>query len=100
MNSPSDESLSELLQRLHERLTQSGRIDPASRELLSTVRRDIQQALGGTERDGSARAGGARIDRESALEVLEALEVRFEAEHPGIAQALRQLIDLLGKAGI
>ena len=31
---------------------------------------------------------------------LEALAVRFEAEHPALAAALRQGADLLGKAGI
>jgi Domain of unknown function (DUF4404) len=31
---------------------------------------------------------------------LEALAVRFEVKHPALAQALRELIDELGKAGI
>jgi hypothetical protein len=31
---------------------------------------------------------------------LEALAVRFEAEHPALAQVLRELIDELAKAGI
>ncbi len=40
--------------------------------------------------------GGARPTAGS----LEALAVRFEAEHPALAAALRQGADLLGKAGI
>ena len=31
---------------------------------------------------------------------LEALAVRFESDHPALAQVLRQLVDALGKAGI
>jgi len=31
---------------------------------------------------------------------LEGLAVRFETDHPSLAQVLRQLIDALGKAGI
>jgi hypothetical protein len=31
---------------------------------------------------------------------LEALAVRFEADHPSVAAALRQVADQLGKAGI
>jgi hypothetical protein len=34
------------------------------------------------------------------LEILEALAVKFEAEHPAIAQLLRQIGTLLGQAGI
>jgi hypothetical protein len=31
---------------------------------------------------------------------LEALAVRFEADHPSLAGVLRQIMDTLGKAGI
>jgi len=31
---------------------------------------------------------------------LESLAVQFEADHPGLAELLRQIIDALGKAGI
>jgi hypothetical protein len=31
---------------------------------------------------------------------LEALAVRFEADHPALAGVLRQIMDTLGKAGI
>ena len=31
---------------------------------------------------------------------LESLVVKFQAEHPALADSLRQLADLLGKAGI
>jgi hypothetical protein len=87
-----EETLRQLLARVHERLSASGTIDPEAREMLSTVMRDIDGAL------GKGGAGGAPA-RNSAPR-LEALAVRFEAEHPAIAQLLRQIGALLGQAGI
>lgn len=88
----SQESLRELLERIHERLSRSSSLDDRSRELLSTVMHDIERAL------NRSRANGTRsLD---ATPHLEALAVRFESEHPALAGVLRQLIDALGKAGI
>jgi len=95
MSIPPEEGLRELLERVHERLSRVERIDPQSRELLSRLTHDIERARG---RAGQAGAG-ADIDQEQ-LPRLEALAVRFETVHPAFAQALRQLVDLLGKAGI
>jgi hypothetical protein len=84
----SQESLRELLARVHERLgTIGGALDAESRQLLGTLMRDIERLEPGA-------AAVAHTPR------LEALAVKFEAGHPGLAQALRQLIDALGKAGI
>jgi hypothetical protein len=84
----SEENLRQLLAQVHAHLGQSGSIDPQSRELLRTVMRDIERALGG--------AGAAP----TAPASLESLAVRFEADHPQLAEALRQIIDSLSKAGI
>lgn len=75
------ESLRDLLSRVHERLAKAETLDAESRELLAEVMDDIERALGKKQR-------------------LESLAVQFEADHPGLAQTLRQLSDLLGKAGI
>ncbi|HYB32600.1 MAG TPA: DUF4404 family protein [Steroidobacteraceae bacterium] len=84
------ESLRELLARVHERLSSSGgALDPESRQLLGAVMRDIERLD-----PDAAGAVAAHAPR------LESLAVRFEAGHPGLAEALRQLIDALGKAGI
>ena len=80
-----EETLRQLLARVHERLSTSSTIDPEAREMLATVMRDIDGALG--------------KDMPAAPR-LEALAVQFEAEHPGIAQLLRQIGALLGQAGI
>jgi hypothetical protein len=133
-----EETLRQLLARVHERLSSSGTVDPEARDMLATVMRDIDRALGnrsggeaggeGTGARGSAAAAsgllagsagaqgsgtagsssaldsqpilvGAKPDT-PPLELVEALAVRFEAEHPAIAQLLRQIGTLLGQAGI
>lgn len=98
-----DESLRQLLARVHERLSSTKSVDAESRELLATVMRDI---------DGALREGPAKADTVSAVPVspearvsataprIEELAVRFEADHPTIAQLLRQIGALLGQAGI
>jgi hypothetical protein len=80
--------LHELLRRLHAELARAESLDGESRRLLDVVLEDVRRvgAGGGTP---PATAGG-----------LEALAVRFEAEHPQVAGTLRQVADLLGKAGI
>jgi predicted component of type VI protein secretion system len=88
----SEESLRELLARVHDRLGQSGSVDPQSRELLVMVMRDIDRALG--------TDAGADDVKVATLPRLEALAVRFEAEHPAVAQLLRQIGTLLGQAGL
>jgi predicted component of type VI protein secretion system len=84
----SDKELGVLLDELHTRLKRARTLDPEARKLLTTVARDIEQALAND--DVSA----------VAPEPVEALAVRFEAEHPSLAGVLRQIMDTLGKAGI
>ena len=93
-----EESLRELLTRVHERLSKAATVDQESRRLLATLTQDIERALG-----SGAAAPGAKekhgVGRE-AVSNLEALAARFDADHPALAQTLRQLVDFLGKAGI
>jgi predicted component of type VI protein secretion system len=92
-----EESLRELLARLHQQLGASGRtVDGEARQLLMTVMRDIERALepAGQGGEDGGPAAAAHTPR------LESLAVRFEAGHPGLAEALRELIDALVKAGI
>ena len=90
----SQESLREMLARIHERLAQADSVDAESRDLLATVMRDIERMLGRGGTNAAATPPAAAVPR------LEALAVQFEADHPGIAQLLRQIIDALQKAGI
>ena len=84
----SDPDLRTLLADLHTRLKHARSLDPESRELLAAVASDIESALAAD--DASA----------VAPEPVEALAVRFEADHPSLAGVLRQIMDTLGKAGI
>ena len=70
------------------RLKQARSLDPEARKLLTTVARDIETALENDDTDAVA------------TEPVEALAVRFEADHPSLAGVLRQIMDTLGKAGI
>ncbi len=89
----SDENLRELLARIQDRLAKAGSIDQDSRSLLATVVRDIENTLNHGGEGATAKAA------ESAPR-LEAVAVQLETEHPGLAQVLRQFVDLLVKAGI
>ena len=92
----SDQNLRELLARVHEQLNGPDAIDADTRELLTTVMRDIDRRLGrNAPAPGTVGAGGS-----ATAPRLEALAVRFETRHPAIAQTLRQIGALLGQAGI
>jgi hypothetical protein len=82
------QDLRALLAELHERLGETRSLDSESRKLLTTVADDIEQAL--ASEDASA----------VSAEPVEALAIRFEADHPSLAGVLRQIMDTLGKAGI
>jgi len=92
-----EESLRELLTRVHERLSKAATVDEESRRLLATLTQDIERALG-----SRAAASGGKQDRRvrESVSGLEALAARFDADHPALAQTLRELVDILGKAGI
>ena len=83
------ENLRELLAQLHARLGNADSLDSESRKLLTTLSDDIERALGRTSED-----------TEPARTSLEGIAVQLEADHPAIANVLRQLVDALGKAGI
>ena len=90
---PADrESLQVLLARIHERLNEAGSVDAGSRQMLTQVMGDIERALAAQE--VLPEATEANTSR------LEALAVRFEAEHPALAATLRRLVDLLSEVGI
>jgi hypothetical protein len=85
----SNEDLRGLLGQLHARLKHAKSLDAKSREQLLVVAADIEKALASDD-----------IASVAPAQPLEALAVRFEADHPSLAGVLRQIMDTLGKAGI
>jgi hypothetical protein len=84
-----NEDLSQLLTQVHERLNHAGSLDQESRSLLTTVMHDIEKIL--ARQHVVVAPAGPRV---------ESLAVKFEADHPALAEVLRQLADTLGRAGI
>lgn len=84
-----EKTLRDLLARVRERLSQARSVDADSRKHLSALVSDIDSTLG-----GQGAAANAHVPR------LESLAVRFEADHPGLAEVIREVIDALVRVGI
>jgi hypothetical protein len=85
--------LQQTLHDLHEKLGETKRLDPRDRAMLQSAVEDIRRALvedATVEGDPVPPPGDA----------LEGAAVRLEAEHPGLAGAVRAVVDALAKAGI
>jgi len=85
--------LRERLASLHSELARTSSVDPQSRELLITLLSDITRLLGPS-------SSVSEEDERSVAERLDELAVQFEAEHPALGTAIRQVVDTLAKAGI
>jgi Domain of unknown function (DUF4404) len=83
--------LQRTLASLHEALRGARRLDTEERAMLETVMADISRVLEGPL---PAEAAGGHGD------ALEGAAVRLEADHPGLAGAIRSVLDALAKAGI
>jgi hypothetical protein len=83
-----DSDLRSLLSQLHTRLGSSPSLDAEDRRLLVTLLEDIDKVLASSQKTAPDIAG------------LESLAVKFEADHPALAEGLRRLADTLAKAGI
>lgn len=88
-----NQDIQQHIQSLHERLERFDRaaIDARTRELLLLLLNDLTRLLGTASLDDEDRPLSER---------LEGLAVRFEADHPAVGRAVRELIDALAKAGI
>jgi hypothetical protein len=80
------------LEALHADLIRTQAVDDDTREMLVTVLGDITQLL--------HRSTRSAAEHRSLTERLDALAVRFEADHPALGTAIRALVDALQKAGI
>ena len=85
------DALRKSLEKLQAELARAPRVDAESRELLRRLSADIDRLVAqpGSQPVGTPHRPG-----------LQELEARFEAEHPALAQTVRELFDALGKAGL
>ena len=83
--------LTRTLRNLHDELQQAQRLGPDDRAMLESVLGDIQRLLDSQAAEETAVEHG---------DTLEGAAVRLEAGHPGLATAIRSMLDALGKAGI
>lgn len=82
--------LKQTVHALHEELARTQQLGPEDRAVLESALDDIRHALEG----GSASPTGEGADP------FEGAAVRLEAQHPGLARAIRSVMDALAKAGI
>ena len=91
----SEKNLRDLLARVRERLSHARSVDPESRKHLATLVQDIDSTLDqGGPQGGAAGTAGKHTHR------LESLAVRFEADHPSLAEVIREVIDALVRGGV
>jgi len=84
--------LKDQLAALHAELDRTRSVDdPELRQQLIVLLGDITRLLGKPTTAG---------EHNSLIEQLDALAVRFEADHPALGTAIRQVVDALAKAGI
>ena len=83
------EELHKTLARLRAELRGTSTLDDESRRLLQEVTRDAERL--GTQSGKAPHGWSERLDE---------LAVRFEADHPRLGASLRELIEILGKAGV
>lgn len=79
------------IQTLHRQLAELHQVDSDTQEQLLILQADINRLL-----TDEAEASGDH----SPAEAVETLAARFDADHPALSNALRSLVDSLGKAGI
>lgn len=82
----SQNELKQQLKTLHETLKQHPQLDDDSQALLQRIADDIDAAEAG--------------DNEELSERIQEQAVRFEQEHPTLAEVLREIVDTLGRIGI
>lgn len=84
------EDLHHRLEALHAELADTRTVDAGSRQALLALLADITRLLDKTGPDTV----------EPVAERLESMALGFEARHPALGTAIRQVVDALDKAGI
>ncbi len=85
-------NLRDTLAALQEQLHRAPALDADARAALRNITADINRLL-------DSQAGPVTVDPAHAHR-LESLAVRFQSGHPALAASVREVVDLLGKAGV
>jgi hypothetical protein len=85
--------LQQTLRELHRELSNAPLLHPDERAMLEAAVADIQLTL--ARQDAATEPTPV-----TPADTLEQAAVRLEADHPGLAGAVRAFVDALGKAGI
>lgn len=84
-----ENDLRNLLTQLHTRLESAANLGADDRRLLVTVLGDIEKLL-----------ASSPVTPPPDASRLESLAMKFETDHPALAETIRRLADTLAKAGI
>jgi hypothetical protein len=87
------DNLRQLLERLREDIGDAGTLTHESRQLLRELADEIDAALQGT----GEPHGVHHVEHKQRLANLVA---RFEADHPGLAATMREVMHSLGQVGL
>jgi hypothetical protein len=100
MNSgdPRSNELQQSLTRLHSTLSASPAVDEGSRNALRNLLGDIDRLL--KEPGVAAPAQDSPPAAAAHSSRLEQLAVNFDSAHPTLSGAVRELVELLGRAGL
>jgi hypothetical protein len=88
------QELADLLKKLQTELESGKPVDASLKQSLAALDQDIRKVLEQPAAPAGNDADGTLNDRAQAL------EAKFEAEHPILASTLRDVMDTLGKMGI
>lgn len=86
-----EKELKALLKQLNEALDNTEHLDPATREMVIELDRDIDRLLDAEDES---------MDFDTFQEGARDLQARFRAEHPVADRFLREIMDMLAKVGI
>jgi hypothetical protein len=88
------QELRDALAKIHAELEHAPKLDAQARQLLQEIIADVERIPMNQPVDVS---GGRSVASRSRLE---ALAVRFEADHPVLAAELRQIVGMLSNIGV
>jgi hypothetical protein len=91
------------LEELHDQLVKSSHVSAADKDMLGKMVMGVLQlekVQGEEAQQDITEAPSETIDHHGLRETLEQKSLEYEAQHPKLAFALRQILDILTRMGI